>query len=247
MGQVKEKLNAVRNILHLLWHNIGMDAPENHEEIVQYVFEDVNECADPDEWHSGDVAIAFRRWIEAQASENVRDGATLIPVGNVRVECTNGMVDSKGKVIMYGDTIDNVQQLKHVLNDLDDHDQLTLVTCDEHGDEQDHYPMAIDVIGNIRLTDNTIVREVQFIQRPHEKSETEDYRIGLNFTKVYNELLKTNKRTHIAKGMGYSTTTQLENVLTGSACISTPAIMNLVKNYNVNPSFLYTGLGNLFN
>jgi len=170
MGQVKEKLNAVRNILHLLWHNIGMDAPENHEEIVQYVFEDVNECADPDEWHSGDVAIAFRRWIEAQASENVRDGATLIPV----TECTNGMVDSKGKVIMYGDTIDNVQQLRHIMSDLDDHDQLTLVTCDELGDEVDHYPMAIDVIDNIRLTDNTIVREVQFVQRPNSEPDTRD-------------------------------------------------------------------------
>ena len=170
MGQVKEKLNAVRNILHLLWHNIGMDAPENHEEIVQYVFEDVNECADPDEWHSGDVAIAFRRWIEAQAKENVRDGATLIPV----TECTNGMVDSKGKVIMYGDTIDNVQQLRHIMSDLDDHDQLTLVTCDELGDEVDHYPMAIDVIDNIRLTDNTIVREVQFVQRPNSEPDTRD-------------------------------------------------------------------------
>ena len=170
MGQVKEKLNAVRNILHLLWHNIGMDAPENHEEIVQYVFEDVNECADPDEWHSGDVAIAFRRWIEAQASENVRDGATLIPV----TECTNGMVDSKGKVIMYGDTIDNVQQLRHIMSDLDDHDQLTLVTCDELGDEVDHYPMAIDVIDNIRLTDDTIVREVQFVQRPNSEPDTRD-------------------------------------------------------------------------
>jgi len=170
MAQVKEKLNAVRNILHLLWHNIGMDAPENHEEIVQYVFEDVNECADPDEWHSGDVAIAFRRWIEAQASENVRDGATLIPV----TECTNGMVDSKGKVIMYGDTIDNVQQLRHIMSDLDDHDQLTLVTCDELGDEVDHYPMAIDVIDNIRLTDDTIVREVQFVQRPNSEPDTRD-------------------------------------------------------------------------
>jgi hypothetical protein len=170
MGQVKEKLNAVRNILHLLWHNIGMDAPENHEEIVQYVLEDVNECADPDEWHSGDVAIAFRRWIEAQASENVRDGATLIPV----TECTNGMVDSKGKVIMYGDTIDNVQQLRHIMSDLDDHDQLTLVTCDELGDEVDHYPMAIDVIDNIRLTDDTIVREVQFVQRPNSEPDTRD-------------------------------------------------------------------------
>jgi hypothetical protein len=27
------------------------------------------ETADPEEWHSGDVAIAFRRWIEAQVGE----------------------------------------------------------------------------------------------------------------------------------------------------------------------------------
>jgi hypothetical protein len=185
-----------------------------------------------------------------EAFENVRNA--MPPMSEDEgTECTHGLhIPSYGhnlKELMYGDTIENVQQLKHIMSTLDDHDQLTLVTCDEYGDEQDHYPMAIDVIDNIRLIDDTIVREVQFIQRPHEKSETEDYRIGLNFTKVYNELLKTNKRTHIAKGMGYSTTTQLENVLTGSACISTPAIMNLVKNYNVNPSFLYTGLGNLFN
>ena len=171
MGKVKEfetrKFEAVRNILILLWTNIGMDCPSNHEEIVQYVYDDVCETADPIQWHSGDVAIAFRRWIEAQAKENVRDGATLIP-------CSNGMVDSKGKVIMYGDTIDNVQQLRHIMSDLDDHDQLTLVTCDELGDEVDHYPMAIDVIDNIRLTDDTIVREVQFVQRPNSEPDTRD-------------------------------------------------------------------------
>ena len=171
MGKVKEfetrKFEAVRNILILLWTNIGMDCPSNHEEIVQYVYDDVCETADPIQWHSGDVAIAFRRWIEAQAKENVRDGATLIP-------CSNGMVDSKGKVIMYGDTIDNVQQLRHIMSDLDDHDQLTLVTCDELGDEIDHYPMVIDVIDNIRLTDDTIVREVQFVQRPNCEPDTRD-------------------------------------------------------------------------
>jgi hypothetical protein len=63
---------------------------------------------------------------------------------------------------------------------------------------------------------------------------------------VYAELKKTNKRTAIAKAIGYSTTTQLENVMTGVACISTPAIMNLVKNFDVNPTFLFTGGGNMF-
>jgi len=80
----------------------------------------------------------------------------------------------KVKELMYGDTIENVQQLKLIMSDLDDHDQLTLVTCDDQGDEQDHYPMAIDVIDNIRLTDDTIVREVQFVQRPNSKPDTRD-------------------------------------------------------------------------
>jgi hypothetical protein len=73
-----------------------------------------------------------------------------------------------------------------------------------------------------------------------------DNRIANNFNLVYNELVKTNKRTAIAKAMGFSTTTQLENVQTGVACISTPAIMNLVKNFDVNPTFLFTGSGNMF-
>ena len=80
----------------------------------------------------------------------------------------------KVKELMYGDTIENVAQLKLIMSDLDDCDQLTLVTCDEHGDEQDHYPMAIDVIDNIRLTDDTIVREVQFVQRPNCAPDTRD-------------------------------------------------------------------------
>jgi len=80
----------------------------------------------------------------------------------------------KVKELMYGDTVENVQQLRHILSGLDDHDQLTLVTCDEYGDEQDHYPMALDVIDNIRLTDDTIVREVQFVQRPNTEPDTRD-------------------------------------------------------------------------
>jgi len=73
-----------------------------------------------------------------------------------------------------------------------------------------------------------------------------DYRIAYNFNKVYQELIKTTKRTSIAKKMGYTTTAQLENTLTGTSCISTPAIMNLVKNFDVNPTFLFTGTGAMF-
>lgn len=81
----------------------------------------------------------------------------------------------KVKELMYGDQIQTVGQLKHILRDLDDHDQLTLVAIDlETLDEQDHYPLHIDVIDNIRLTDDTIVREVQFVQRPNCPPDTRD-------------------------------------------------------------------------
>jgi hypothetical protein len=80
----------------------------------------------------------------------------------------------KVKELMYGDTIETVGQLRMIMSDLDDHDQLVLVTCDEYGDEQDHYPMAIDVIGGIKLIDDTIVREVQFVQRPNSEPDTRD-------------------------------------------------------------------------
>ena len=46
-----------------------MDNPHNFREILEFVVNDVEETADPDNWHDGDVSIAFRRWIEAQ-SEN---------------------------------------------------------------------------------------------------------------------------------------------------------------------------------
>lgn len=73
-----------------------------------------------------------------------------------------------------------------------------------------------------------------------------DCRINYNFSKVYDELLKTHKRTAIAHGMGYSTTTQLENNLTGISLISTKAVLCLVKNFNINPTFIFTGIGGMF-
>jgi hypothetical protein len=84
MGKVKnwtvEKKDEVERMLITMWRTIGMDIPENFEVIVQDCYEDVCECADPVNWHSGDVAIAFRRWIEAQTPrktnvqhENVQD------------------------------------------------------------------------------------------------------------------------------------------------------------------------------
>lgn len=60
-----EKKDAIEAILISIWASIGMDIPNNFEVIVQYVYEDVCETADPENWNNSDVVIGFRRWIES--------------------------------------------------------------------------------------------------------------------------------------------------------------------------------------
>lgn len=69
MSKKTAKKDKVERMLIDMWASCGMDIPRNYEEIVQYCFEDIDETADPENWHSGDVAIAFRRWIEDQGNE----------------------------------------------------------------------------------------------------------------------------------------------------------------------------------
>lgn len=59
-----KKKDEIEKILINIWARIPMDTPENYEDIVQFCFEDVCETADKDNWGDGDVAIAFRRWVE---------------------------------------------------------------------------------------------------------------------------------------------------------------------------------------
>ena len=152
MAQVKEKRMAVQNILILLLNNIGMDAPENIEAITDFVFDDVCETADPVEWHSGDVAIALRRWIEAQKPVPMSD-----------------------RDLQYGTTLQTVGELRILMEDLDDHDQICVESCDtETGDVEDLFPLSLDVIEGIELTDGTIVREVRYCQRPNSAPDTRE-------------------------------------------------------------------------
>lgn len=82
MGKVKnwtvEKKDEIEKMLITMWATLGMDIPSNYEDIVQDCYEDVCETADPVNWHSGDVAIAFRRWIESKecTTENVQKSTT---------------------------------------------------------------------------------------------------------------------------------------------------------------------------
>lgn len=52
-------------LLGTFFPSIEMDKPLNFDEILEFIVEDVNSAADPEHWHSGDVVIAFRRWIES--------------------------------------------------------------------------------------------------------------------------------------------------------------------------------------
>lgn len=51
-------------ILKNILSSIGMDVPSNYDSILDFVHNDVIETADNENWHSGDVVIAFRRFIE---------------------------------------------------------------------------------------------------------------------------------------------------------------------------------------
>lgn len=51
-----------------IYFTIGIDAPANHEQILNFCAEDVAASADPKTWHSSDVAIALRRFIETASS-----------------------------------------------------------------------------------------------------------------------------------------------------------------------------------
>ncbi len=47
-----------------LWMLIGIDRPANHDEILEFIHDDVEDAADPIDYHSGDMNIAFRRFLE---------------------------------------------------------------------------------------------------------------------------------------------------------------------------------------
>jgi hypothetical protein len=67
-----------------------------------------------------------------------------------------------------------------------------------------------------------------------------------NFSRIFESIEATgNKRTTVAKFMGYTTTAQLNSVLDGTSVLSTKAIISLIENLDVNPSYLFLGKGNM--
>lgn len=60
------KKQEIESMLMSIYIAIGIEKPQNHDEILDFIIEDVDETADPEDWHSGDVSIAFRRWMESK-------------------------------------------------------------------------------------------------------------------------------------------------------------------------------------
>ncbi len=74
-----------------------------------------------------------------------------------------------------------------------------------------------------------------------------NFNIQQNFSRIYRTIVDQGiKRTAFAKAMGYSSTSQLSATLDGEALISTKAVIELIKNFNVNPTYLFTGQGPMF-
>lgn len=58
---------VVRGFLLQLYMNMGIGRPSNHEDIVEFVVNDIIETADLTSWNDDDVRIGFRRFIEKKA------------------------------------------------------------------------------------------------------------------------------------------------------------------------------------
>jgi methionine synthase II (cobalamin-independent) len=72
--------------------------------------------------------------------------------------------------------------------------------------------------------------------------------LSQNFAVIVNTLQQRHnmKFTHIAKAIGFTTTTQLHNSMGATSSISTKAIIGIILNLNVNPTFLFLGKGEMF-
>lgn len=64
------KKEEITSLLIDIFDRINIDTPSNFDNILEFVYDDVCESADKIDWHDGDVAIAFRRWIESNLTKN---------------------------------------------------------------------------------------------------------------------------------------------------------------------------------
>jgi len=60
----KVKDNVEKQLIYLYTKKMGIDIPENHEDITQYVYEYILDVVGVGNYSDQDIAIGFRQWIE---------------------------------------------------------------------------------------------------------------------------------------------------------------------------------------
>lgn len=71
--------------------------------------------------------------------------------------------------------------------------------------------------------------------------------IGKNFGEIVKQLEKNGMKTStIATEIGYTTTTQLYNTIEGRSLLSTKAILRMIDNLDVNPTYIFSEKGICF-
>jgi len=63
--QIENLTLIARGVLNSMISQMGMDKPENYDETIAYMVNDVIETADPDEPNDSDFTSAFRRYLES--------------------------------------------------------------------------------------------------------------------------------------------------------------------------------------
>ena len=63
-----DEIKWIDFVLRGLYLNNSFDVPSNHEQILEFVINDIKETADPVDWNNEDIRIAFRRFIESKAN-----------------------------------------------------------------------------------------------------------------------------------------------------------------------------------
>jgi hypothetical protein len=72
--------------------------------------------------------------------------------------------------------------------------------------------------------------------------------INNNLKRIVDDLLENGyKITFIAKSMGYTTTTQIKKSMQENTVVTSTALEKFISVFNINPEFLFTGEGKMYN